>query len=230
MRYMEAWRLRATLIAVLSSAATLCGSCDLAPDNMFGPEISVHPTSITIAEGHCGYVDIDMNPGFTDSWYYHASTSNPRVARLGCPEGHWLNDTLPGNVCGIAPGRATITYQVIWDDGTEASADLSVRVTAASAHSLTLALDTATIKVGQNLWIEPFPKDATGWPLFAHDITWVSSDTTAATVMRADWGEDDPVGVGRVYGEHPGQTTVTATVAGVSASANITVIPADGTG
>ena len=197
---------------------------DLISDNMFGPEVRVHPDHVTLAEGRCGYVDVDINHGWNDEdWYYHASSTNERIARIGCPGPPWYDDTLPANITGVSPGWATLTFSVSTRDVT-VSDEAEVLVTEVSARSLTLSANTVTIFVGQPLWLEAFPKDGTGHALFAHDIKWSSADTAVASAERADWGTDKPIGVGCVLGRRVGRTTVTATVDGVRASAGISVV------
>jgi len=89
--------------------------------------------------------------------------------------------------------------------------------------SVTLSQTVASVQVGAALTLTATPYDQNDAALSGKTVTWVSSDTTIATVDSS----------GIITGVAAGTVTITATIDGVSASATVTVtVPstASGTG
>lgn len=82
-----------------------------------------------------------------------------------------------------------------------------------TVKSVTLSETVGTVQVGAALTLTATPYDQNDAAISGKTVTWVSSDTTVATV--------DPSGI--ITGVAAGTVTITATVDGVSASATITV-------
>src|SRR2546430_2040116 len=113
-----------------------------------------------------------------------------------------------GQVTGAAPGAAPITAT---SEGKSGTATLTV--TTVPVASVPLSPATATVLVGQTLQLTATPKDSAGGTLTGRTVTWVSSNTSVATVSCS----------GLVTGGAPGSATITATSEGKTSSAAITV-------
>src|SRR5947199_10623698 len=80
--------------------------------------------------------------------------------------------------------------------------------------SVTVAPATDTLVVSASVQLTATPKDASGNALSGRTVTWVSSDTTVATVSAS----------GLVTGKVAGTATITATSEGQSGTSAITVV------
>ena len=114
-----------------------------------------------------------------------------------------------GLATGVAAGSATITAASGGQSGTAA-----VTVTVPQVASVTVAPSASTIGVGQNVQLAATPKDANGNPISGQTITWTRSNTTIASVTSG----------GLVNGLVVGVDTITATTAGKSGTAVVTVV------
>src|SRR5207249_2039573 len=89
----------------------------------------------------------------------------------------------------------------------------AITVTFVPVASVTVAPATASVNEGKTVQLTATPKDANGAPLAGRAVTWVSSNTTVATVSAS----------GLVTGKVAGTATITATSEGVSGTSAITV-------
>jgi len=137
--------------------------------------------------------------GQTITW----STSNASVATVNSS----------GVVNAIAAGAATITATCAGKSGTAA-----ITVTAAPpvVTTVTVAPSSASIVAGNNTTLQATVKDANGNVMTGQTITWSTSNTSVATVNAS----------GVVTGIAAGAATITATCAGKSGTAAITVTAA----
>ncbi len=113
-----------------------------------------------------------------------------------------------GLVTAKAPGNAIITATV---EGVSNTA--TVTVTLVPVASVTVTPDGETIAVGEKLQFTAVARDAGGNELTGRTVTWSSSPAGVASV------EQD----GEVTGVSEGTATITATVEGVTGSAQLTV-------
>lgn len=115
-----------------------------------------------------------------------------------------------GVVTGIAEGEATITATAGGKSATGKVTVVAGEEPVIAVESVTVSPDTLTLKVGETgtLTATVLPEDAT-----AKDVQWSSKNTSVATV--------DSKGV--VTGIAKGETTITATAGGKSASVTVTV-------
>ncbi len=119
-----------------------------------------------------------------------------------------------GVVRGLTLGSTTITAAI---EGKSAASVVTVDtlVTVASVQ-VTPAPDT--VKAGKTVDLTARPFDARGDTLKVRVMTWTSSDTTLATVTGS-------TGTGTVKGRAAGSVTIRATIAGVSGTATVVVLP-----
>ena len=117
-----------------------------------------------------------------------------------------------GKVHALAAGSATITATVAGVPGTA-----SITVTPAPVQSVMVSPDTATIVAGATTQLAAAATNTLGQP-DARPAVWSSGDGTIAMVDQA----------GLVTGVAAGTVSITATVAGVSGSAQVTVQPPPG--
>jgi formylglycine-generating enzyme required for sulfatase activity len=117
-----------------------------------------------------------------------------------------------GVVTAVAAGEAVVRARV-WRVGTlflEAEASITVPVPVAS---VSLTPTTATVGVGATQALTATVRDAAGNALTGRTVTWTTSNAAVATVTDQ----------GVVTGRAPGSATITATAAGRTATAAITV-------
>jgi hypothetical protein len=134
-------------------------------------------------------------PGRSITWV----SSNTTVATVSAS----------GLVTGKVAGTATITAT---SEGQSGSAALTV--VHVPVASVTVAPASTTVQVGSTAQLTATPKDANGATLPGRTVTWVSSNTSVATVTAS----------GLVAGVTAGSATITATSEGRSGSAAITVV------
>jgi uncharacterized protein YjdB len=150
-------------------------------------------------------------------------TATPRDANGNALSGRtitWSSDnttvatvSTSGLVTAKVAGTATITAT---SEGQSGSA--SVTVTTVPVATVTVTPATASVPVGQTVQLTATPRDANGNALSGRTITWVSDNTTAATVSAS----------GLVTAKVAGSATITATSEGQSGSASITVTASTG--
>jgi len=119
--------------------------------------------------------------------------------------------TANGVINAISQG--TTTVQLIVDQ--VLSTPITVTVNQLPVISVTVAPQTATIKVGLVQQLQATPRDINGNALNSRPVTWVSSNTAIATVTAN----------GLVQAVAVGQVTITATSEGVPGTAIMTIIP-----
>jgi len=164
--------------------------------------VDVTPATANVSVG--GTVQLVATPkdangtplsGRTVSW----TSSNTGVASV----------TGSGLVTGVGAGSATITATSEGKSGTSA-----ITVTFVPVSSVTVTPASASVNEGKTVQLTATPKDANGNPLTGRTVTWVSSNTTVATVSSS----------GLVTGKVAGTATITATSEGQSGTSAITVV------
>ena len=164
--------------------------------------VDVTPATANVSVG--GTVQLVATPkdangtplsGRTVSW----TSSNTGVASV----------TGSGLVTGVGAGSATITATSEGKSGTSA-----ITVTFVPVSSVTVTPASASVNEGKTVQLTATPKDANGTPLTGRTVTWVSSNTTVATVSSS----------GLVTGKVAGTVTITATSEGQSGTSAITVV------
>jgi uncharacterized protein YjdB len=126
------------------------------------------------------------------------SSSNQDVATV--------NDD--GRVTALAEGDATITATSEGHNGTA-----SVTVKPVPVGRVELSPSSATVDVGETVDLDATVRDANGKKLDDQTVAWSSSDDDVATVSSS----------GKVTGVRPGNVTITASAAGKSATAAVSV-------
>ena len=131
------------------------------------------------------------------------STENPSIATVSAS----------GVVTALAPGRSFIYATVAGLRGQAQLQVISVAVT-----KVTLAPVASTVAIGASLALTATVSDSAGRTLTDRVVTWVSQDTTKATVSAS----------GVVTGRTPGAVTITVNCERASASVVLTVPGAPG--
>src|SRR6266513_2467271 len=116
--------------------------------------------------------------------------------------------SLSGLMTGVAEGSATITAT---SEGKSSTATITVALVPVASVAVSPA--TASVAVGQTLQLAAMPKDSAGAVLNGRTVTWMSDNTSVATVSSS----------GQVSGVAQGSATITATSEGKSSTAAITV-------
>src|SRR5205085_477050 len=125
-------------------------------------------------------------------------SSNPSVATV---DGSGL-------VTGATGGTATITATVEGKSGVS-----SITVSTVPVASVSVSPASANLQQGQTVQLAATPRDAAGNPLTGRAVSWVSTNSSAATVS----------GSGLVTGVGGGAATITASSEGQAGTAAITV-------
>ena len=113
-----------------------------------------------------------------------------------------------GAVSAVAPGVAVITAAV---EGVTAAATVTVLPVPVAA--LTISLSSSTVRIGQTVAAVAQPRDSAGAVIIGRTVAWSSSNSAVATISSA----------GVVTGVTEGAATITASIDGRSATANVTV-------
>src|SRR5207244_2553493 len=168
--------------------------------------VSLSPAAVSAAVGQA--VQLTATPrdanGNPLSWRVVTwSTSNAAVATVTAS-----GQATVGVVTGVAAGSATITAT---SEGKSATATATVTLVPVASVALTPA--AATITVGGMQQLSAVTRDAAGNTLTGRVVTWVSSNTSVATVTSS----------GLVTGQLAGSATITATSEGKSGTSAITV-------
>jgi uncharacterized protein YjdB len=117
-------------------------------------------------------------------------------------------------------GSATITATIEGKSSTSA-----IRVDTVSAATLSVSPAIDSVNVGNSVNLKAWPRAANGDTLVARITIWTSSDTSIAIVTNADSLNVAPGNVGVIKGVAPGTVTITASIAGLSATASMKVKP-----
>jgi uncharacterized protein YjdB len=163
--------------------------------------VTVSPEAVALAVGDeqkmtatARTADDSVLTGRPVSW----SSSDEDVASIGAD----------GVVKALSAGTATITATVEGKSGTA-----TVTVSSVPVASVQVSPPMATVLVGASTDLSAVAKSASGEVLTGRAVTWSSDDESIATVDAS----------GKVTGVAAGSATVTATVEGKSATAEITV-------
>ncbi|HEX9564176.1 MAG TPA: Ig-like domain-containing protein, partial [Gemmatimonadaceae bacterium] len=164
--------------------------------------VHVAPTHVTLRLGQKGQMsaetrDVSGNvlTGRPIVW----TTNNANVATV----------STSGLVTARAPGGAIITAT---SEGKSAPA--SVTVSLIPVATVLVSPASQSLPVGQTTQLQAEPLDSAGQPLAGRTVVWSSNDHAVATVS----------GTGTVTALSPGSASVSATIEGQSASADITVL------
>jgi len=117
-----------------------------------------------------------------------------------------------GGITGVGAGQATVTATV---GQLSANASLTVVNPPPVLTTLTLTVPTSTLIVGQQVAAVVTGVDQYGASITIGGVTWTTASPSIATVSTS----------GIVTGVAPGQTTLTVSSGGVSASKVLTVVP-----
>ena len=126
-----------------------------------------------------------------------------------------------GIVRGLARGSVTITAAIEGKSGSSAvQVDTLVTVAAVSVKPT-----PDSVAVGKTVQLKATPTRANGDTLTANDMFWASSDTSVAIVSSNDTLGVSPGNTASIKGVKAGSVTITATIAGVSGTAAMKVLP-----
>jgi uncharacterized protein YjdB len=173
-------------------------------------------TEVSDGAGGAAAVDIRFAP---TPLQWGSATS---VARGTCQSplaGTTVGSTMTCTVLGLTPGTA-YSFQLVTFRGTtsanfvfgNASNVVAGTTTAPAVGSVTVTPATATSNVGTKLALVATVKDKNNNVMTGKPVTWTSSNTAMATIDST----------GMTTGVTPGAVTFTASVAGVSGTANVT--------
>ncbi|HUF64821.1 MAG TPA: Ig-like domain-containing protein [Gemmatimonadaceae bacterium] len=167
--------------------------------------VTVEPSTATIASGSTTTLTAnvtDQNGGVLTDRVVTWSSSNPSVATVSS------TGVVTGGVTGALVGTATITAST---EGKSGSA--SVTVIAGPVASVRVTPTSTTVERGTTVHLTAQALDAAGNPISGVSFSWASSDPSIASVN----------GAGQVNTKKEGTVTITATTAGISGSATVTV-------
>lgn len=117
------------------------------------------------------------------------------------------------------PGQATVSMSLGY--GSQSSqVSCAIRVLPVRAHSLSLSPDPLTVPTGRYGAIRAIIVDSTGVELFRPELSWISSDTTLATVQKRAISDN----MALVHGHELGNVTISASFENHSASAVAKVV------
>ena len=163
--------------------------------------VAINPQTINLGIGQSSQIlavskdtNGDTITGLSIAW----ASSNVAVATVSST----------GLVTGVSKGESTIIASV---GGVSASG--SVLVTDVSASSIEITPNKGTLSIGQSSQLSARLKDAQGNIVAGRDVSWSSSDTAIITVSNA----------GMLTAISDGESTITASVEGVSGFATVTV-------
>ena len=163
--------------------------------------VAINPQIINVGIGQSSQIlavskdaNGDTITGLSIAW----ASSNVAVATVSST----------GLVTGVSKGESTIIATV---GGVTASG--SVLVTDVSASSNEITPNKGTLSIGQSSQLSARLKDAQGNIVAGRDVSWSSSDTAIVTVSNA----------GMLTAISDGESTITASVEGVSGFATVTV-------
>ena len=163
--------------------------------------VAINPQTINLGIGQSSQIlavskdtNGDTITGLSIAW----ASSNVAVATVSST----------GLVTGVSKGESTIIASV---GGVSASG--SVLVTDVSASSIEITPNKGTLSIGQSSQLSARLKDAQGNIVAGRDVSWSSSDTAIVTVSNA----------GMLTAISDGESTITASVEGVSGFATVTV-------
>ena len=163
--------------------------------------VAINPQTINLGIGQSSQIlavskdtNGDTITGLSIAW----TSSNVAVATVSST----------GLVTGVSKGESTIIASV---GGVSASG--SVLVTDVSASSIEITPNKGTLSIGQSSQLSARLKDAQGNIVAGRDVSWSSSDTAIITVSNA----------GMLTAISDGESTITASVEGVSGFATVTV-------
>jgi uncharacterized protein YjdB len=129
------------------------------------------------------------------------TSSDPNIATI---------DSTSGIASGVAPGTVTITAT---SEGKTGTATLTVNPVAVG--SITVTPPSQSIVEGTSTTTPFTATDSHDHLLTGHGLTWMSSDTTVATIENS----------GKAHGLSPGTVTITAASGGMSGTASLIVTP-----
>ena len=171
-----------------------------------------------VKEGVSAFYFVEISPANATDMGTIWKSSNPEVLSVG--EIKAAGNMIGATICGVAPGKATITATTN-DGGFEVSCDVTVvEKPTTKVENISLVASKSEVKVGYMVRVQ-----ATVTPDNAEnkEIEWSSSDTAIARVQAVE-GANDKVDV---IGVSEGWVTITATAkdgSGVTGEIEILVV------
>ena len=148
-----------------------------------------------------------IQTGQTVDW----TTSAPSVATVG----------QNGIVKSVATGLSTVTAAI---QGQSATSNVKVLDTT-FVDTVSVSPTPDSVIVGSTVTLKAWPRDAARDTLKAAFTIWTSSDTSVAKVSNADSTGVAPGNTAEVTGKKAGTVTITAKIAGVTATGSMKVKP-----
>jgi uncharacterized protein YjdB len=193
-------------VTITATSEGMTGSAAVTVNLVPVASVSISPTPASVAVGQTTQLTATLRDatgnllsGRAVAW----TTSNAAVATVTASG--QLN---VGVVAGVGAGSATITAT---SEGKSATS--TVTTTLVPVASVTVSPASATITVGGTQQLSAVTRDAAGNLLSGRVVTWVSGNTSIATVS----------GSGLVTGQAAGSATITATSEGKSGTAAMTI-------
>ena len=169
---------------------------DVTPAAVHVQAVELSSASLSLLPGEKATLTATVTPADATDMKIAWASSNDGVATVSSS----------GEVTAVSPGNCIISATC---DGKSASCEVTVIRPAIPVESVSLDKTEANLLVGESLMLNAvvLPDDATD-----KEITWTSSSTDVATVEN-----------GKVTALSPGETTVTATAGGISATCSVSV-------
>lgn len=194
---------RTTVIAVIDNIIEKCTVDVVAKE---AAAVTLNKTELALNVGESETLAATVEPeDVTDpsiSW----TSDNPDVAAV-----------VLGEVKALSAGTAIITAAC-----SGKTAECKVTVSNINAETLVLDIQDARLAVGETVMLTAtvYPADATD-----KNVTWSVSNGSVASVECIDGSLTDDIVNGKVTALAEGKTTVTASLAGLKAVCNVTVVP-----
>ncbi|HEX6252128.1 MAG TPA: Ig-like domain-containing protein [Gemmatimonadaceae bacterium] len=167
--------------------------------------VTVEPSTTTIASGSTRTLTAtvtDQNGGVLTNRVVTWSSSNPAVATVSS------TGVVTAVATGAVAGTATITASA---EGKSGSA--TVTVIAGPVATVRITPSSTSVPAGAKVSLSAEATDAAGNPISGLTFSWASSNPSVASVD----------GSGEVNAKREGTVTITATAAGITGSATVTI-------
>ena len=175
-------------------------------------------TEVSDGAGGAAAVDVRFAPA-PIQWGAATSVTRGTCASVA---GTTVGSTLTCTVLGLTPGtaynfelvafRGTLNVNAVFGNQSNIAAATTTTTTVPTVASVTVTPATATSNVGAKLALVATVKDKNNNVMTGKPVTWISSNSAMATVDST----------GMTTGIAPGSVTFTASVGGVSGTANVT--------
>ncbi len=186
---------------------------------------AVNDTSATltfteVADGAGGAAAVDIR--FAPAPIQWGSATSVTRGTCASVAGTTVGSTVTCTVLGLTPGtaynfelvafRGTLNVNAVFGNQSNVAATTTTTTTVPTVASVTVMPATATSNVGAKLALVATVKDKNNNVMTGKPVTWTSSNAAMATIDST----------GMTTGIAPGSVTFTASVAGVSGTANVT--------